>query len=61
MNMYAQQLLYISPNGNDTNKGTKAEPLATLTAARDAIREIKKIHLLQHKRFMLLLKTVCIL
>ncbi|MBP1840028.1 right-handed parallel beta-helix repeat-containing protein [Formosa algae] len=42
MNMYAQQLLYISPNGNDTNKGTKAEPLATLTAARDAIREIKK-------------------
>jgi hypothetical protein len=29
---------YVAPNGSDTNPGTKARPLATLEAARDAIR-----------------------
>ena len=29
---------YVAPSGSDTNPGTKARPLATLEAARDAIR-----------------------
>ncbi len=34
--------LYISPDGSDNNPGTKDKPMATLQAARDAIRELKK-------------------
>jgi len=34
--------LYVSPDGDDANPGTKDKPLATLTAARDRVREIKK-------------------
>ena len=30
--------LYVSPNGNDANPGTQAKPLATIAAARDAVR-----------------------
>jgi len=30
--------IYISPSGNDFNSGSKEQPLATLTAARDLIR-----------------------
>lgn len=30
--------LYVSPNGRDTGSGTRAEPLASLAAARDAAR-----------------------
>jgi len=30
--------LYISPDGNDAWQGTKDRPLATLAAARDALR-----------------------
>lgn len=33
--------LYISPEGNDQNPGTEAQPLATLERARDAIRELQ--------------------
>ena len=33
--------LHIAPGGSDTNPGTKARPLATLEAARDAIRRLK--------------------
>ena len=36
------QQLYVAPNGSDTNNGTLAKPFATLTKAREAIREIKK-------------------
>ena len=31
--------LVVAPNGNDTNPGTKEQPLATLVAARDAARK----------------------
>ncbi len=36
------QKIYLSPTGNDTNPGTSAMPLATLTAARDKARELRK-------------------
>ncbi|PWJ57982.1 parallel beta helix pectate lyase-like protein [Dyadobacter jejuensis] len=38
----AQKVIYISPTGSDANEGTKERPLASLTGARDAIREYKK-------------------
>ena len=31
--------IYVSPNGNDANSGTEADPLASLAAARDAARK----------------------
>jgi hypothetical protein len=34
--------LYVSPQGKDSNSGTKAKPFATLEAARDAGRAAKK-------------------
>ncbi|MCE5279556.1 MAG: right-handed parallel beta-helix repeat-containing protein [Planctomycetaceae bacterium] len=34
--------LFVSPQGNDSNPGTKSKPLATLAAARDAVRKLKK-------------------
>ncbi len=34
--------LFVAPEGNDTNPGTAAQPLASLTGARDAIRALKK-------------------
>jgi hypothetical protein len=34
--------LYVSPTGKDSNPGTKAQPLATLAGARDAVRRINK-------------------
>ena len=37
----AQHKLYVAPNGNDNNNGSKTQPLATLTGARNAIRELK--------------------
>ncbi|MCG2658917.1 MAG: right-handed parallel beta-helix repeat-containing protein [Kiritimatiellae bacterium] len=37
-----QATFYVAPNGNDTNPGTVKAPFATLTRARDAIRELKK-------------------
>ena len=33
--------IYVSTKGDDSNPGTKHQPLATLTAARDAIRKLK--------------------
>ena len=33
--------LYVAPDGNDTNAGTRAAPLKTLEGARDAIRKLK--------------------
>ena len=35
-----EQSVYVSPSGSDRNSGTKGEPLATLEAARDAIRRL---------------------
>lgn len=35
------QDIYVSPQGNDANTGTKEKPVATLTAARDLIRQYK--------------------
>lgn len=33
--------LYVLPDGNDANPGTREKPLATLAGARDAIRKLK--------------------
>lgn len=33
--------LYVAPDGNDTNPGTRAAPLKTLEAASDAVRKLK--------------------
>jgi len=38
----AQQKIYISTTGDDTNRGTETEPLASLIGARNTIRQIKK-------------------
>ncbi|MEI6502324.1 MAG: right-handed parallel beta-helix repeat-containing protein, partial [Armatimonadota bacterium] len=37
----AETTLYVSPTGNDRNAGTLAAPLATVTAARDAVRALR--------------------
>lgn len=34
--------LHVAPTGTDNNPGTQAAPFATLTRARDAVREMKK-------------------
>jgi len=34
--------LYVAPDGQDANPGTKGRPFATLTHARDAVRQMKK-------------------
>ena len=34
-------MLYVAPNGDDTQPGTNDEPLATLAGARDAIRKVR--------------------
>ncbi len=34
--------LYVSPTGLDANPGTREKPLATLAAARDAVRKLKQ-------------------
>jgi len=34
--------LYVAPNGDDDNPGTKEKPFATLKRARDAVQELKK-------------------
>ena len=39
----ARQIQYfVSPQGNDTNPGTRERPFATLECARDALRKAKK-------------------
>lgn len=39
--LHAQVHIYVSPNGVDSNTGTKENPLATLEGARDKIRELQ--------------------
>lgn len=45
LGMTAQSLsagdLFVAPSGSDTNPGTRAQPLATIEGARDAIRQMK--------------------
>jgi len=41
-NLTFSQEFYLSPDGNDTNPGTREKPLATLVRARDIAREFKK-------------------
>jgi hypothetical protein len=36
------QKIYLSPSGNDSNPGSADKPVATLTAARDRVRELRK-------------------
>ena len=38
----AAQQLYLAPNGDDKNSGTQEKPLASLTAARDRARALRK-------------------
>lgn len=38
----AGQTIYLSPSGDDGNPGTREKPLATLTAARNRVRELRK-------------------
>lgn len=33
---------YVAPDGDDTHPGTLAKPFATLTRARDAVRQLKR-------------------
>jgi hypothetical protein len=40
---FGKNKIYISPNGNDKNKGSLEEPMSTLQGARDQIRSLKKI------------------
>ncbi len=40
-NLSAQKI-YISPAGNDSNPGTTDKPMASLTGARDRVREMRK-------------------
>jgi hypothetical protein len=44
LSVNAQVKLYVSPTGNDSNPGTAEQPLASLTGARNAIRQYKKEH-----------------
>ena len=37
--VYAE--LYVSPDGDDSNAGTKEKPLQTLNGARDAVRKLR--------------------
>lgn len=36
------QQIYLSPDGNDLHPGTSAQPMATLSAARDRIRQMRR-------------------
>jgi len=36
----APAMIHLAPNGNDANPGTAAQPLQSLTAARDAVRKL---------------------
>ncbi len=38
----ATSALYVSPQGNDSNPGTREKPLSSLEGARDAIRDLRK-------------------
>jgi hypothetical protein len=37
-----EMAFFISPQGNDANPGTKAQPFKTLEAARDALRKVER-------------------
>lgn len=41
--MTAQAQIYVAPNGDDNNPGTLRSPFATLTRARDFVRELKRL------------------
>ena len=42
--LLSAQKIYLSPEGNDSNSGSIEKPLATLIAALDKARELKKSH-----------------
>ena len=49
--------IYVSPKGADTNPGSKTQPLKTLTASRDAIRNLRKQNpILCNKEFSVILR-----
>ena len=49
--------IYISPSGLDTNSGSISEPLKTLTASRDAIRNLRKQNAdLKNKEFYVIIR-----
>jgi hypothetical protein len=43
------QDLYVAPNGNDKNNGSKEQPFASITAAKEAIRQMKQKNTLPAK------------
>ena len=47
-----KQYVYVSPFGNDRNQGTKEQPVVSLTAARDIIREWRKHTVLKDTVFV---------
>jgi len=61
--LFANLRLYVSPQGNDTHVGTKDQPLASLSGARDKVRKLRTekvlstndtvyIHIMQGNYFM---------
>ncbi len=43
VNPQCNTFYYVAPNGNDSNPGTEAQPLATLAGARDLIRSLETL------------------
>lgn len=39
---HSDPVFYVAPNGHDENPGTQARPFATLTRARDAVRQLNR-------------------
>ncbi|MCO5240595.1 MAG: right-handed parallel beta-helix repeat-containing protein [Chitinophagaceae bacterium] len=50
------QNIYLSPRGNDNNPGTEDQPLATLTAARDRIRLLRKQGLIAQQPLQVIIR-----
>ncbi len=55
-NLNAQYKLYVSPLGNDANTGSKIQPLASLTGARNTIRKLKKKQLSKKEAFWVIVE-----
>jgi|GEM_PF-570029 len=49
-------VFYISPNGKDTNNGSKKKPFKTLERARDAVRQWKKTHKTEKQTILIFLR-----
>ncbi|MDR1121079.1 MAG: right-handed parallel beta-helix repeat-containing protein [Dysgonamonadaceae bacterium] len=54
----AGQTLYVSPSGNDRNKGSYEQPLASLAGARDQLREMRHQGLVSDTVFVKIMSGV---